>query len=508
MDDRFLQWNREATMKLPERFELKMKELLHEEFDAYVKCFDEKHYGGLRVNTLKITTEEFEKICPFEIKKIPWVPNGYFYQLEDQPARHPYYFAGLYYIQEPSAMTPASLLPVNPGERVLDLCAAPGGKTTELGAKLKDQGVLVCNDISNSRAKALLKNVELIGVRNATVVSEAPSKLAKYFEGYFDKILVDAPCSGEGMFRKQPSIMKNWEQYGVEYYNNLQKDIILEAARMLKPGGYMVYSTCTFSPEENEGTVKFLKENFPEFEVMDAMQVAKEIYGDRVDYTGFAPGHPEWADAPQEVEKCIRLWPHKINGEGHFVTLLRKGTSEEVAEQLHETLTTNLSDAIQRSKIKLPEETVQFLAELKLKLDDGDFKVRKDMLYYVPKQLTDNFGLRTLRHGLLLGELKKNRFEPSQALASCMRIGDYDNVINLSVENPSVIRYLKCETIEIKEEELLPIPVTNDKGQVSFEVVPPKKGWVLICVDSFPLGWGKLSGDTVKNKYLSGWRWM
>lgn len=495
-------------MKLPESFEEKMKELLGEEFEAYIQCFDEKHYGGLRVNTLKITTEEFEKICPFEIKKIPWVPNGYFYNLEDQPARHPYYFAGLYYIQEPSAMTPASLLPVQPGDKVLDLCAAPGGKTTELGAKLKDQGVLVCNDISNSRAKALLKNVELIGVRNATVVSEAPSKLAKYFEEYFDKILVDAPCSGEGMFRKQPGIMKNWEQYGVDYYNKLQKEIILDAARMLKPGGYMVYSTCTFSPEENEGTVKFLKENFEEFHVVDAMAIAKEIYGDRVDYTGFAPGHPEWADAAEEVKDCIRLWPHKINGEGHFVTLFRKGEGTDLNHSEKKTCVLDVEAVMKRSNVSLPEETVDFLKSLNIQLDEGEFKLRKDMLYYVPAQLTDNFGLRTLRHGLLLGEMKKNRFEPSQALASSMRMGDYENVVNLSVENPSVIRYLKCETIDVKEEELLPIPVVGEDGQTELKVVPPANGWVLICVDSFPLGWGKLANGSVKNKYLSGWRWM
>lgn len=495
-------------MKLPESFELKMKELLGEEFEDYIRCFDDKHYGGLRVNTLKISPEEFEKICPFEIKKIPWVPNGYFYNLEEQPARHPYYFAGLYYIQEPSAMTPASLLPVEPGDKVLDLCAAPGGKTTELGAKLKDLGVLVCNDISNSRAKALLKNVEVIGVRNVMVASEAPSKLVKSFEGYFDKILVDAPCSGEGMFRKQPSIMKNWEQYGVGYYNKLQKEIILDAARMLKPGGYMVYSTCTFSPEENEGTVKFLKENFEEFHVVDAMAVAKEIYGDRVDYTGFAPGHPEWADAPEEVKDCIRLWPHKINGEGHFVTLLQKGHGEQHSASVQPAKRINVEAVMKKNKTVLSEETVDFLKTLNIKLGEGEFKLRKDMLYYVPEDLPDNFGLRTLRHGLLLGEIKKNRFEPSQALASSMRIGDYDNVINLSVENPSVIRYLKCETIDLNEEELLPIPVVHPDGTVENKVVSPKNGWVLICVDSFPLGWGKLANGSVKNKYLSGWRWM
>ncbi|MDI9488797.1 MAG: RsmB/NOP family class I SAM-dependent RNA methyltransferase, partial [Bacillota bacterium] len=235
-------------MNLPRLFEDRMRNLLGDEYEEYLKCYHKPYYGGIRVNTLKLSPEEFENLCPFSIKKIPWIPNGYFYDTNEQPARHPYYYAGLYYIQEPSAMTPASLLPVKPGEKVLDLCAAPGGKSTELGAKLQGKGLLVSNDISNSRAKALLKNIELFGIKNAYVLSESPNRLAEHFPQYFDKILVDAPCSGEGMFRKSPSIMKNWEQYGVDYYNKLQKEIIIYAAKMLKPGGMMLYSTCTFSP--------------------------------------------------------------------------------------------------------------------------------------------------------------------------------------------------------------------------------------------------------------------
>ena len=212
-------------VKLPKLFEDRMKELLKEEYDAYLECFEARHYGGLRVNTLKITPQEYETLSPIELKRVPFIKNGYYYNENEQPAKHPYYYAGLYYLQEPSAMTPASLLPVKPGDKVLDLCAAPGGKSTELAAKLKGEGLLVANDISNSRAKALLKNIEIFGIKNAVVVSEAPEKLEESFSGYFDKILVDAPCSGEGMFRKSPAIMKNWEKYGVEHYNNLQKEI-------------------------------------------------------------------------------------------------------------------------------------------------------------------------------------------------------------------------------------------------------------------------------------------
>ena len=249
-------------MNLPEEYMHRMKELLGEdEFLAYMKSFEEKNYRGLRVNTLKISPAEFEKISPFSLKKIPWTDNGYYYEDKEQPAKHPYYYAGLYYIQEPSAMTPAQLLPIEEGDRVLDVCAAPGGKSTELAAKLGGTGVLVSNDISNSRAKALLKNIELMGVKNAYVVSELPENLVSRFSQYFDKILIDAPCSGEGMFRKEPSMVKSWEEHGVDFFHKLQKGIIDSAVKLLKPGGKILYSTCTFSPEEDEGSIQYILEN-------------------------------------------------------------------------------------------------------------------------------------------------------------------------------------------------------------------------------------------------------
>ncbi|MDE7299931.1 MAG: RsmB/NOP family class I SAM-dependent RNA methyltransferase, partial [Lachnospiraceae bacterium] len=328
---------------LPEKFEHRMREQLGEEYEDYLKCFGERCRAGLRVNTLKLSPEEFERLSPFPLERIPWIENGFFYPDEEQPAKHPYYFGGLYYLQEPSAMTPASLLPVKPGDRVLDVCAAPGGKSTELAARLGGEGVLVSNDISNSRAKALLKNLELFGVKNAIVVSEAPSKLAGRFAGYFDKILVDAPCSGEGMFRKSPAIMKNWEQYGTGYYNELQKQILPEAIRMLRPGGYLLYSTCTFSPEENEGTVQYVLDNFSEMELVPTLPAqvdqksgsgqdmeerlhASGAYAPwKPDYTGMEHGRPEWTEHGSPLlALTLRLWPHKIRGEGHFIALLRK----------------------------------------------------------------------------------------------------------------------------------------------------------------------------------------
>lgn len=452
---------------LPERFKQRIKEQLGTEYEAYLQSFQEKGRNGLRVNTGKLTAEEFETLSPFGLKQVPWVPNGYIYE-DERPAVHPYYYAGLYYLQEPSAMTPASLLPIEPGDKVLDLCAAPGGKSTELAARLRGEGVLVSNDISNSRAKALLKNLELFGTKNAVILSEPPAKLAERFAGYFDKILVDAPCSGEGMFRKSPAIMKNWEQYGVEYYQKLQREILPSAVKMLKPGGMLLYSTCTFSPEEDEDTLLFLLREYQELSMAESP----------LTYEGFAEGRPEWVDGPEELKKAIRIWPHRMEGEGHFVALLQKSMDAD-------------ADTYRGERVrpaKLSEEAEAFLSHISLGLEPERIISREEKLYYLPEGLPELTGLRILRTGLLLGEMKKNRFEPSQALACALKAEEYDNCYNLSSEDADVIRYLKCETITATE--------------------PVKDGFVLVCVDGYPLGWGKAANGVIKNKYLAGWRMM
>ncbi len=490
-------------MALPKKFEDRMKELLGEEFEVFKNSYDDKYKTGLRVNRLKLTGEEFEAISPCPIDPIPWTTNGYYYDGKNQPAKHPYYHAGLYYIQEPSAMLPAALLPIEPGDKVLDVCAAPGGKSTELAAKLGGSGVMVSNDISNSRAKALLKNIELFGVRNPVIISEDPANLVKYFPEYFDKILVDAPCSGEGMFRKDPSIMKNWEQYGVEYYNNLQKNIILYAADMLKPGGYMVYSTCTFSPEENEGTIRYLLENREGFTVEPVNRVE-----------GLGYGHPEWIEREAEqLKNCIRVWPQKVAGAGHFVVLLRKKADVKATSYA----------GYRYSKVKLSDEAVEFLDQLDMDFDPNRFELRDERLYYLPEGLPNVKGLRILRLGLYLGDMKKNRFEPSQALANALKSSDYTNILNIFSDHQDAIKYLKCETLDISENYI----TCKDRNEYDTLIAAKKAGsedmqncygillekkkkntWYLVCVDGYPLGWAKCSNNGMKNKYLAGWRWM
>ena len=253
-------------MNLPEKYTESMKMMLGDEYDSYIESFNDKRLYGLRVNNLKISTEDFLKICPFKLEPVPWIENGFYYSEDDKPAKHPYYFAGLYYIQEPSAMTPANVLPIEEGDVVFDMCAAPGGKSTELAARLNKTGLLITNDISNSRAKALLKNVEVFGVPNLCVLNEDPVGIASRFSGFFDKVLIDAPCSGEGMFRKDNKLIKAWEKNGPEFYSQIQRNIILAGADMLKPGGKLLYSTCTFSKLEDYRATFTNEENDDIFE--------------------------------------------------------------------------------------------------------------------------------------------------------------------------------------------------------------------------------------------------
>lgn len=460
-------------MRLPDKFTEKMKTILKDEYGDFIKSYENRRLYGLRINTLKISCEEFEKIAPFEIKKIPWIDNGYYYNESAQPSKHPYYHAGLYYLQEPSAMTPASRLPVNEGEAVLDLCAAPGGKATELGAKLGGEGVLVANDISSSRAKALLKNIELFGIRNPFVVSESPAKLALYFEGFFDKILLDAPCSGEGMFRKDPSVIKNYEAGDTSYYEKLQREIITPAVNMLKPGGMLMYSTCTFSPGENECQMDYLLKKFPEMELTC-------IDG----YEGFDCGHPEWAEGNENLRKCVRIWPHKMEGEGHFLALLKKRGGESIPGPSLSYL------SVDKSLKKRLEYFYEFAKDLSWDIDESRLEIRGERLFYMPGLLGKLTGMRFLRNGLYMGDILNKRFEPSQALAMAIKPGEYSKTISFENDDIRVIKYLKGETIEISESE--------DTG----------RGIRLFCVDGYPLGWGKLNNGILKNKYHSGWRLM
>lgn len=378
-------------------------------------------------------------------------------------------------------MAPAAVLPVCPGDKVLDLCAAPGGKSTELGARLQGEGLLVSNDISNSRAKALLKNLELFGIPNICVTSETPEKLASVFGPYFDKILVDAPCSGEGMFRKDPDLIKSWLERGPEYYAPIQRQILKSAAAMLKPGGMLLYSTCTFAKLEDEDTIQWILEEEPDLELV--------------------PIEPwEGACGGFDGMPVIRLFPHKIEGEGHFLALLRKkdtqapdgGKFSGSIGSDNRSGAASGKDSAQVRRLEQESDFGQWEAMLTQALDHSRIMVRDGMVYYLPKCFDRSWNLRYLRTGLLLGEWKKNRFEPSQAAAMALPMKEFSQTVSLSAEDDRTIRYLKGETV---------FPTPEESSGL-------KKGWVLIGVDGYSLGWAKYTGSNFKNKYYPGWRWQ
>jgi NOL1/NOP2/sun family putative RNA methylase len=470
-------------MKLPADFKQKMEQLLGEEFPLFLESYERDKHSGLRANRLKISPDQLVQLLPYLGLNVPWSSDGFYYdETHVRPAKHPYYYAGLYYLQEPSAMLPAELLSVKPFERVLDLCAAPGGKSIQLAAQLEGTGLLVSNDIHPQRSRVLLKNLERYGVTNAIVLNESPERLAEVFAGYFDKILVDAPCSGEGMFRKEPDMMKNWSPDEVAKYATWQKEILEQVPKMLRPGGTVVYSTCTFSKEENEDQIEQFIHTHPAF-VVDSMQ---------------------------------RLWPHQVDGEGHFAAKLRSeeypdtpqdphvlyvpyaNTLEQKSRSVHKDVNVGLTQSVLQTIAEFSEQVwgqanrwKQWMPNLK----NGQIVERQGHILFESQELPSLRGLRVLRSGWLIGTVERQRFRPSpayalglpkDAVAQAVQVCDFrtDDEQGLA----DAIRYLRGETIQIDGRKW-------------------DKGWHLVCIDGYPLGWAKGAGASLKNEFPPGWRW-
>ena len=477
-------------MNLPIEFEKKMKAFLGNEWDDFLYSYDNNRFQALRFNTLKVQSPEermriLKTLKISSDKKVSWADEAYYFDENVRPGKHPYHEMGLYYIQEPSAMSAAALLAPKPGMRVLDLCAAPGGKSTQLATYLGDSGLLVSNEINTQRSRILSQNIERMGIKNAIVTNEDSFVLASHFPGFFNAIQVDAPCSGEGMFRKLPEAVEQWSMENVAICAARQKEILDNAAVMLKPGGTIVYSTCTFSKEENEDVIEYFLERHPDF----------------------------------TLEEMERFWPHKVDGEGHFVAkLVRRGSVNELGadydvcedscNKVEDTglkadrktkKNKNSKNRKNETKPALTKENMKLLSEfldetisedVAAWIKNSRLVMFGEQLYRLPDMEVDIKGLKVQRAGLHIGEFKKQRFEPSHSLALALKLNDAKNLVKLTCDNPQTIGFFNGQSVVLSDEQ----------------TAECKKGWALVCVDGYTAGWGKVNGTQVKNHYPKGLR--
>jgi NOL1/NOP2/sun family putative RNA methylase len=457
------------------------------EADAFLTALRRTPATGLRVNLLKLRPEHFEHMSPWDLEPVPWCPSGFWVSAGERPGKHPYHAAGLYYLQEPSAMAVVEALHVRPGLRVLDLAAAPGGKATHIAAYLDGQGLLVANEVEGSRIKALGENLERWGARNVIITHETPERLAEHLGPLFDRVLLDAPCSGEGMFRKHSGARAEWSVEHVAGCAVRQAHILEHAARLVVPGGLLVYSTCTFAPEENEQRIATFLAQHPTWQLVD---IPKQY--------GFAPAQPEWAitHATPQLTRAARLWPHHVQGEGHFIALLRNGA--RAAQTFMPSAWRERGERTrQKRPIRRDDRTAAATRETAIaawhafehaaltnSFPREHLVVNNDQVYLAAENAPDLAGLRVVRSGLWLGTARPGRFEPSHALALALLTDDVRMSARLKLDVAE--RYLRGETFEAAGAD----------------------GWVLVTVNGWALGWGRRVAGVVKNFYPKGLRWL
>ena len=437
-------------MNFPLEFKERMQNMLKDEYRDFEKSFSsDTTSSAIRINPKKENAEKliFEEFG--KLKRVPWCKTGFYVDKTKISGKHPYHLSGLFYFQEASAMCAGEAIPICENDKVLDLCAAPGGKSTHIAQRLSKSGLLVSNEISKKRASILSENIERMGFSNVLVTNETPEKLEHKFPHFFDKIIVDAPCSGEGMFRKEPQAIDEWSIAHTLSCANRQKNILQSAIKMLKPGGMLLYSTCTFAPCENEENISYILEKFPQFQLVTIPEL--ECIED-----GFIP-------------LTKRIYPHKQNGEGHFAALL-KNTDEPVFQKQQLT-----KSNVSKENLKLIQEFFQKF--MNIPVPDGVLISFGEQIYVLPHGI-DIDKLKVLRPGLHLGVCKKGRFEPAHALCTALDTNAFKNNIDFTPDSTVLSSYLKGNTIPCD-----------------------KNGWTVISVSNMPIGWGKASGGVLKNHY-------
>ena len=453
-----------------------MRALLGTAAGAFFTSFERPPSVGLRVNTLKLDPASLTRLTGWQLAPLPWTAADFTMTHDDaaaiRPGRHPWHDTGLFYLQDPSAMAVAEALAPQPGEWILDLAAAPGGKATHLASLLRGRGLLVANDPHPSRIQSLGRNLERCGVAGAVVVQASVARLAERLGPSFDRVLLDAPCSGEGMFRKSAQALTDWSETTVHACAGRQAHLLADAARLVRPGGRLGYSTCTFAPEENEQAITGFLGSHPDFEL------------EPVSLPGSTPGRPAWAGqsptSALHLERSVRLWPHLAEGEGHFMAIMRR--SSEHAPVPPRSERSAARELPTRAKVLWRA----FVAET-LRRDPAEGLVvalQKDRLMAVPANLPSFRGVRTLRSGLWLGTLKKDRIEPAHALALACPAETFLRRLDFAPDDPRLSAYLHGHPLE----------------------EPGPDGWLAVTVTGFPIAWGRRNRGIVQNAYPKGLR--
>lgn len=449
--------------QLPIEFENRMRTLLGDEFDDFIRSFDEPPVRAFRVNTDKISLEKFEKINPFPSEKIPYVENGFYFDY-DGIGNHPYHHAGMIYIQEPAAMVPVESIDIQSDWKILDLCAAPGGKSSQIKNKLGKNGVLVSNEIVPSRCKILTGNIERMGFKNVITTCASPQKLAKTFpEQYFNMIMVDAPCSGEGMFRKEDIAIDEWSPENVKMCAERQAEILDCAAKMVKVGGYIVYSTCTFSLEENEMTVDGFLQRHPGFELIPVTDKVQENTVDGIKFDGCKC---------ENIHYSRRCYFHKTKGEGQFVAVMRLTDSNIDSEHFSVRLG---NEKLDKTLTDFLDDTLETYNKNHIQIYNGN------PIYFTP----DFPGPRGVAFacGVTIGEIRKNYVQPHHQFFMAMG-KDFKRKIELTSDSDEIKKYLHGEEFQTDCDN----------------------GWAAVLVDGCTVGGVKVSNGRAKNHYPKGLR--
>lgn len=444
--------------QLPQEFVLRMKNLLGDEYEAFESALSKPSSRALRVNTQKLSTEEFEKICDFEIKKIPYVDNGYYFDC-DRIGNHPFHHAGMIYVQEPAAMASAECLDFEGDLAALDLCAAPGGKSSQIANKLSKNSVLVSNEIVPSRAKILTGNVERLGLENVITTCMDSSKLARLFPKTFDLIMVDAPCSGEGMFRKDEVARQEWSAENVKMCAERQAEILENAAKMLKGGGHIIYATCTFAPEENEMLIDSFLTSHEEFEIVTATKRVIENTEDGIIFEG----------CRHDLTLARRFYPHKNVGEGQFMAVLKNKLPQEGER------------ARPRAKKPCDKSVFEFLDSVLASYDRERVEMRGETPVFAPDFDTKNATVFSC--GVTIGEIRRGYILPHHQFFMA-KGRDFKNKIELAPDSAELLKFLKGEEFD----------------------TPSPDGWAVVTVGSCSVGGVKVSRGRAKNHYPKGLR--